>query len=239
MQKIYTNIFVASLIGILEAILILVIKIVTNSVGLFAVAYGIKAKKLVSQKTVSPNSKRKIETFPKGSWLWIFGNDYDGSMGDSGGDWKKGCDTEMFFGLLPVLRKYFPKIPVYKGTDDLAKWWWLAARNPVNNLRLVSVLSCAVANCTFKTFGAGLVDEKQIQSQGCQFVVAVDKTTKIPYTGLYWAFWWQSLPGIGKLSFVQNKVFRLRIGFKIKPQHEGTKEPAKGFTFSFMPFITR
>lgn len=100
-----------------------------------------------------------------------------------------------------------------------ARWWWAAWRNPANNLRLLPFFSCPVAYCSIRYVGDYSVEDKAGQG-GFQFVRAAYGWRR--WYGLYW---------VKETSPTTARV--LRLGFKIKPEHRGTPEPAKGLTFKF------
>ena len=55
-------------------------------------------------------------------WALWCDNCFDGADGDNRGWWARNCATDAWFGWFPNL----------KSTDYLARWWWLAFRNPTN-----------------------------------------------------------------------------------------------------------
>jgi hypothetical protein len=57
--------------------------------------------------------------------LGWFDNAIDGDYGDRRGWWIDNCSTAAWFGWFPNL----------KSTDFLARYWWLAVRNPINNFK--------------------------------------------------------------------------------------------------------
>jgi hypothetical protein len=57
--------------------------------------------------------------------LGWFDNAIDGDYGDRRGWWIDNCSKAAWLG-------WFPKL---KSTDFLARYWWLAVRNPINNFK--------------------------------------------------------------------------------------------------------
>lgn len=158
-------------------------------------------------------------------WAWLFGNDFDGLDGDKRNWWADNCDALVLFGLLPLLRRLGLPIGSLPVTSWLARWWWAALRNPVNNMRLLPVFSCPVGECLIEHLGAALVEDKPGQA-GWQFVSARRAGGLARWYGLYCV--WQ-LTG--------ERAFVLRLGFKIKPEHAlAAGEPAKGMTFKLNPW---
>jgi len=153
-------------------------------------------------------------------WAWLFGNDFDGLDGDKRNWWADNCDALVLFGLLPLLRRLGLPIGSLPVTSWLARWWWAALRNPVNNMRLLPVFSCPVGECLIEHLGAALVEDKPGQA-GWQFVAARRR--------------WYGLYGVWQLT--ATRAFVLRLGFKIKPEHaQLAGEPAKGMTFKLNPW---
>ena len=139
-------------------------------------------------------------------WAWLFGNDYDGLQGDKRGWWTDNTP----FGW-PV--------------DSFASmWWWAAIRNPVNNLRFVPGISCPVSECLITYRGHYSVEDKPDRG-GWQFVTARRIGGVSRWYGFYLVHQWSD-----------TRAFVIRIGYKIKPSHQGSDEPAKGMTFKLNPW---
>jgi hypothetical protein len=115
----------------------------------------------------SASDGRPITNLPR--WAWLFGNDYDGLLGDKRAWWAKNTP----FGL--AVDSY------------LAMWIWAAWRNPVNNLRLVPGLSCPVSECAITYRGNYVVEDKP-NLGGWQFVTAASRTSR--WYGLYVVHEW-------------------------------------------------
>lgn len=147
-------------------------------------------------KGYSVSDGREIVNLPK--WAWLWGNDYDGLLGDGRGWWAENT----IFGL-PV-DSYF------------CMWWWAAVRNPANNKRLTSWYQVPVVGSTITYKGQYTVEDKPGMG-GWQFV-KIKHGGKNSY-GFYMVHEWSL-----------TKAFVVRFGYKVKPSHAGTNEPAKGFT---------
>lgn len=117
--------------------------------------------------SLSASDGRPIENLPR--WAWLFGNDYDGLLGDKRSWWVENTP----FGL--AVESY------------LAMWLWAAVRNPVNNLRLVPGLSCPVSECTITYSGSYTVEDKSGMG-GWQFVTAARRSSM--WYGLYVVHEW-------------------------------------------------
>lgn len=165
---------------------------------------------------------RTIYNAPR--WLWLWGNDADGMTGDSRGWWHENADQAMFFGLFPFLRRWFPNIPMFDSTHFISMWYWLALRNPVNNLRYVNLINCVPADYNITLLaGQEFVADKPGLG-GFQFVQALPKVKRLPFFplpvfGFYFVHEWSS-----------TRAFVIRLGHKIEPRHADTTEP-KGMVF--------
>ena len=110
--------------AILQWTFLLLANIVTDLLGIFVVALAIPFR----VPGVSVSDGRPIVNLPK--WVWMFGNDYDGLLGDKRGWW----DANTPFG--------------WKVDSFMAMWWWAAIRNPVNNMRLMKLFQAPVRGST-------------------------------------------------------------------------------------------
>lgn len=164
---------------------------------------------------------RAIVNLPR--WLWLWGNDFDGLDGDKRQWWAANCDALVLWGLLPWLRTRGVPLGSLPVTAWLARWWWAAVRNPVNNLRLVPWLSCPVSECDIAFLGDYTVEDKPGQG-GWQFVRATRRGGRSRWYGFY----------VVRVTSATTAAV-LRLGFKIKPAHQGSDEPAKGMTFKLNP----
>lgn len=174
---------------------------------------------------VSKSDGREILNMPR--WLWIFGNDYDGLTGDKRGWWHDNCDAQVFFGLFPFLRKYFPSIKVLNPYDRVCMWWWAAIRNPVNNDRFTPVLQAVVdANQGSRITYIGAFHVRDHAGEaGWQFVRTVSKRPWVRWYGLYWVHQWS-----------ETHAWVVRLGFKVDPAQDGLNDPPEGATFKITPY---
>lgn len=175
---------------------------------------------------VSASDGRQIVNLPR--WAWLWGNDFDGLDGDKRLWWAANCDALVLFGLLPLLRRAGLPVPVLSVTSWLARWWWAAVRNPVNNMRLLPAFNCPVSECQIGCLGQRVVEDSRGMG-GWQFVTARRKPSG---ARLYFGFYLVR-------ELTETKAFVIRLGFKIKPEHAGLEsEPAKGLTFKLNPWKT-
>ena len=163
---------------------------------------------------VSGSDGRPILNLPR--WAWLWGNDFDGLLGDKRKWWDVNCDALVFFGLLPLLRRLVP-IPVLQAGNYLAMWWWAAIRNPANNMRFLDAFSAPIMDSKIGYFGRYTVEDKP-GLDGWQFVWAEQEGRR--WYGFYAVHCWST-----------NRALVIRFGFKIKPAHAGKQEPRKGLTF--------
>lgn len=103
----------------------------------------------------------------------------------------------------------------------LAMFWWAAIRNPANNMRFLDAFSAPVIDSKITYRGRYTVEDKP-GMDGWQFVI-VENNGKRWY-GFYLVHCWSS-----------KRALVIRLGFKVKPSHQGTSEPRKGLTFKFNP----
>jgi hypothetical protein len=198
--------------------LLLVIRLALIIIGLPVVAIAIP----FAAPGLSASDGRPIWNLPRLAWLW--GNDFDGLDGDKRLWWADNCDALVLFGLLPLLRRLGLPIGSLPVTSWLARWWWAALRNPVNNLRLVPGFNCPVGDCQLTHWGRFTVEDKPGMG-GWQFVVARRNGGTSRWFGLYWVHEWTI-----------SRAFVVRLGYKIKPGHAfKIGEPAKGLTFKINP----
>lgn len=195
---------------------LLISNIVLDLLGLVVVAMAIPFR----VQDVSLSDGRAIINLPR--WAHLFGNDYDGLLGDKRQWWAQNCDAEVLFGLLPLLRRMRIPIPTVTAASFLGMYWWAAIRNPANNMRLLALYSCPVSECEISYRGAAVVEDKPGQG-GWQFVVASKGLRR--WYGFYFVHEWSA-----------TRAFVIRFGFKIKPEHYGSNEPAKGMTTKINPF---
>lgn len=171
---------------------------------------------------VSVSDGRQIVNLRR--WAWLWGNDFDGLDGDKRNWWADNCDALVLFGLLPMLRRIGVPVPRVPVTSWLARFWWAAVRNPANNMRLLALFSCPVSECVIRCLGQPLVEDKPGKG-GWQFVVARRPGRINLWCGFYLV-----------RELTATRAFVIRLGFKIRPDHEGSSEPAKGLTFKLNPW---
>lgn len=122
-----------------------VANVVLDVIGLVVVAIALPFR----VKGYSGSDGREISNLPK--WAWLFGNDYDGLLGDRRGWWAENTP----FGW-PV-------------DSFMAMWWWAAVRNPVNNMRFVKLWQAPVKGSTITWVGDYTVRDHPGEA-GWQFV---------------------------------------------------------------------
>lgn len=159
-------------------VFLLLSNVVLDLLGLFVVAAAIPFR----VDAVSGSDGRPIVNLPK--WVWLFGNDYDGLLGDKRGWWAENTP----FGW-PV-------------DSFLAMWWWAAIRNPVNNMRFVKLWQAPVVGSTINYKGDYTVEDHPGQA-GWQFVI-VENGGKRWY-GFYWVHQWS-----GTRAFVVRFGFKVK-----------------------------
>lgn len=98
---------------------------------------------------VSLSDGRRIVNLPR--WAWLWGNDFDGLLGDKRGWWSENT-------------------PLGWPTDSfLAMYWWAAIRNPANNMRLLDAFSAPIVGAVIDYRGSYVVEDKPWQD-GWQLV---------------------------------------------------------------------
>lgn|SRR3990167_8955588 len=153
------------LLAITQWAVLLLARVVLILLGLIIVAAAIPGRSL----SRSRSDGRPIINLPR--WAWLWGNDYDGLLGDKRGWW---VDNTPFG---------------WKVNSFAAMWWWAAIRNPVNNLRLVSGGNCPVSECSISYAGDRVVEDKPGMG-GWQFVVAERRTSA--WYGFYLVHEWSA-----------------------------------------------
>ncbi|HIH4679504.1 TPA: DUF7338 family protein [Pseudomonas aeruginosa] len=205
------------LLALVQWAVLLVVRVALIIVGLPVVAVAI----LFAVPGFSLSDGRPIWNLP--GWAWLFGNDFDGLDGDKRRWWADNCDDLVLFGLLPLLRRLGFTVDWLAADSWLARWWWAAVRNPVNNLRLVPGFNCPVSECEIRYLGDYAVEDKPGQG-GWQFVSARRRGGVSRWYGFYLA-----------LPYGPSRAFVVRLGYKVKPAHQDTAEPGKGMTFKINP----
>lgn len=149
--------------AICQWVFLLACNIVMDLVGLFVVAIAIPFK----VDDISKSDGRQIVNLPR--WVWLFGNDYDGLLGDKRGWWAENTP----FGW-PV-------------DHFVSMYTWAALRNPVNNMRLTNLFSAPVQGSAITFKGKEHVrDDKD--SAGWQFVTTENSGKK--WFGFYLVYLW-------------------------------------------------
>lgn len=127
---------------------------------------------------------------PKWGWLWAWGNDEDGYLGEPSGKWSANVEG-----------------------NERTKWnmyLWSAVRNPANNFsRYTSWYGCPVMECDVEYEGTYYLNDNDANATGTQFVVATHKITGRKY----YAF-----RIVWKYPYL-DRVFHVRLGYKLKPSH--------------------
>lgn len=149
-------------------------------------------------------------TAPK--WLFPWGNERDGFLGDKRGWWANERDG---------------------GEESFkSQYLWSAIRNPCNNMRFMPLSSCNAKTSVIKLLAGDEYVKDKVGNEGWQFVRAIDENN-IPYYGFYLVKARKDNP---------TTAIVIRIGFKIEPRHskeyaDVPTEPFgsyyKGMTFRF------
>ena len=165
---------------------------------------GESVKNHASNKIAHGSSGKWEYVEPKWKWLWPWGNDEDGYLGEPSGKWSASVDGNE--------------------RSKLNMYMWSAIRNPANNFsRYTSWYSCPVNDCVVEHVGTYNLDDNDPVATGSHIVVATHKVTGKKY---------YTLRIVWKYPFI-NRVFHVRLGFKIKPSHANSLQEAaaKGWTF--------
>ena len=132
-------------------------------------------------------------------WAYIWGNDFDGLLGDKKFWWAANTPFN-----LPV-------------THFISMFMWAAIRNPANNLRMIPWAQAPVTGSVI-TYKGDYTVEDDFGCSGWQFVKATNKGKS--WYGFYLVHEYKSKP---------THALVIRIGFKIKPSHQGEVDLPKGF----------
>lgn len=182
---------------------LLIFDIFFNVLGLFMVAIGIPFAKW----GISVSDGRAILNLPR--WLHIWGNDFDGLLGDKRGWWAANTPFHVH------------------AESFLAKWWWAAIRNPSNNMRRYAMFSAPITGSAISYVGDYEVED-DVEGSGMQFVKCVSTKGK-SYYGFYWVKEWHNRGEV-------KRGLMVRIGFKVNPRHAGTVDQPKGLTYRLNPW---
>jgi hypothetical protein len=146
----------------------------------------------------------KYTKLPK--WAWLWDNDIYGTMGNH--HWTKESYNPWFY-----------KNP----TGFWSQWYWLAIRNPVNNMEQWALSSLDTKECSRIEYKGKYIIDNNIA--GYQFVWCNDGWKY--YSGLYVMMPW----------FKTGRALELRLGFKLKPKdNERVRERRTGMTIIINPF---
>lgn len=146
------------------------------------------------------------------AWAWLWSNDRDGALGDKRGWWH--MNTPFDLGAY----------------HWFSQFWWLAIRNPANNMRFSPWFSCPVAECDYRYWGSEVVKDRPGQG-GRRLILATHKTTGRRYYGFYGVWQWSA-----------TRAVVIQIGFKPEPsdwQEDYSADPTaqwKGLTFEVNPW---
>ena len=146
-----------------------------------------------------------LATLP--GWAWLWSNDRDGALGDKRGWWHMNTP----FGL--------------GAYHWFSQFWWLAIRNPANNMRFSPWFSCPLMECDYQFWGDEVVKDRPGEG-GRRLLLATHKVTGRRYYGFY---------GVWQLSATRALV--LQLGFKPEPSDRAEDYSAdesrqwKGLTF--------
>jgi hypothetical protein len=146
------------------------------------------------------------------AWAWLWSNDRDGALGDERGWWHLNAP----FGL--------------GAYHWFSQFWWLAIRNPANNMRFTPWFSCPLAECAFRYWGDESIKDRPGQG-GQRLLLATHKTNGRRYYGFYGVWQWSAA-----------RALVIQLGFKPEPSDWGddySNDPSaqwKGLTFEINPW---
>lgn len=146
------------------------------------------------------------------AWAWLWSNDRDGALGDKRGWWH--LNTPFDLGAY----------------HWFSQFWWLAIRNPANNMRFSPWFSCPVAQCDYRYWGDEVVKDRPGQG-GRRLIMATHKNTGRRYYGFYGVWQWSA-----------TRALVIQLGFKPEPsdwQEDYSADPTaqwKGLTFEVNPW---
>lgn len=146
------------------------------------------------------------------NWAWLWSNDRDGALGDKRGWWHLNAP----FGL--------------GAYHWFSQFWWLAIRNPANNMRFTPWFSCPLTECSYEYWGDEVVKDRPGQG-GRRLLLATHKTTGRRYYGFYGVWQWSA-----------TRALVIQLGFKPEPsdwQEDYSRDASrqwKGLTFELNPW---
>lgn len=138
---------------------LLIANIVLDLIGLVMVAIALP----FATWQISVSDGRAILNLPR--WAYLWGNDFDGVLGDKRGDWAK-------------ITPFGVHVESY-----LAKYWWTAIRNPSNNMRMYDMFAAPIIGSVITFIGDREVRDSSGEG-GWQFVKLVSAKGK-NYYGFY------------------------------------------------------
>jgi hypothetical protein len=178
-----------------QFLFLLLSNLVTDLIGFVVVAIAIPFR----VNGISKSDGRPIVNLPR--WAWLFGNDYDGLLGDSHGTWAASTPWG-----LPV-------------DSFISMYTWAALRNPVENMRFLPLWSCPLSECVATYKGQSFVRDKP-ESVGWQFVTIKRKAGGwMHWYSFYWVHAWND-----------TNALVVRFGFKVNPTDDFVTEPDAGMT---------
>lgn len=154
---------------------------------------------------VSTKSGREIVNLPR--WLWVWGNDHDGLLGDKRGSW----DRNAPFGL---------------GAGHwFSMWVWAAWRNPANNLRHVPIFSVAPGDLR----DLRLHGDAHASSKLPGWAVWSSWSSEAPWSRRHSLYF--------RIPYgTTGRSFYAFIGYKCWPKSVGVPGERYGVTFRFNPY---
>lgn len=197
----------------LQFLLTFLIELPAIILGLFLVPIGLlflkPEGKSVPYTKYPEMGSWKLIRLPK--WLYPWDNSIDGVLGDRRGWWAN------------ETKDWNPYV---------AMWWWMAVRNPANQLKRF-ILTCDVSRCLVSVYkGQEFVDD-EIGYTGFQILQAERDDGKKYYQLYYVRPWGNSTRGLV-----------IQMGFKFKLKHNDYDfendyphyKRFKGFTFEIAPY---
>lgn len=149
----------------------------------------------------------ELVTLPR--WAWLWSNDRDGALGDKRGWWHKNA-------------------PLGLGADHwFSMFWWLAIRNPANNMRFTRLFGCPVTQTRCVYWGQREVEDDPGRG-GWRFTWA--RGGGWSWFGFYWVREWSA-----------TRALVVQLGFKGEPEDwdedyaDDLSRQWKGFTFEINP----
>lgn len=122
------------------------------------------------------------------AWAWLWSNDRDGALGDKRGWWHLNAP----FGL--------------GAYHWFSMFWWLALRNPANNMRFTPLFGCPVTECDYRYWGDERVEDRPGEG-GRRLLLATHRKTGRRYYGFYGVWQWSA-----------TRAVVIQIGFKGEPK---------------------